>query len=146
MALVGPSGGGKSTIIKLLERFYLPSSGRVLVDGRDLGVYDPKWLRRHMALVSQEPVLFARSIKDNILYGIEEADGCESVPTQVSERVSHSLNWQGKVVLEEHMLKLSSRKATRRFSLQGRDSLRCVAVLTAGYITAKMLKPVCKLS
>lgn len=97
MALVGPSGGGKSTIIKLLERFYLPSSGRVLVDGRDLGLYDPKWLRRHMALVSQEPVLFARSIKDNILYGIEEADGWEIVPTQVSERVSHSLNWQWKV-------------------------------------------------
>jgi ABC-type multidrug transport system fused ATPase/permease subunit len=83
VALVGPSGGGKSTIIKLLERFYLPTSGRVLVDGRDIGMYDPKWLRRHMALVSQEPVLFARSIKDNILYGLEEADGWENAPTQV---------------------------------------------------------------
>lgn len=83
VALVGPSGGGKSTIIRLLERFYLPSSGRVLIDGRDLGMYDPKWLRRHMALVSQEPVLFARSIRDNIVYGLEEADGWETVPTQV---------------------------------------------------------------
>lgn len=83
MALVGPSGGGKSTIIKLLERFYLPSSGRVLVDGRDLAIYNPKWLRRHMALVSQEPVLFARSIRDNIVYGLQEQDGWEMSPTQV---------------------------------------------------------------
>jgi ABC-type multidrug transport system fused ATPase/permease subunit len=83
VALVGPSGGGKSTIIKLLERFYLPSAGRVLVDGRDLGLYDPKWLRRHIALVSQEPVLFARSIRDNIVYGLEEADDWGAVPTQV---------------------------------------------------------------
>lgn len=49
----------------------------------DVGVYDPKWLRRHMALVSQEPVLFARSIRDNIVYGLEEGDGWDSVPTQV---------------------------------------------------------------
>lgn len=83
VALVGPSGGGKSTIIKLLERFYLPSAGRVLVDGCDLGLYDPQWLRRHVALVSQEPVLFARSIRDNIVYGLEETDGWNAVPTQV---------------------------------------------------------------
>lgn len=83
MALVGPSGGGKSTIIKLLERYYLPTAGRVLIDGRELGIYDPRWLRKHVALVSQEPVLFARSIRDNIIYGLEEADGWDSVPTQV---------------------------------------------------------------
>lgn len=42
VALVGPSGGGKTTIIKLLQRFYLPSAGRVLIDGREIGCYDPK--------------------------------------------------------------------------------------------------------
>eukprot|EP00878_Enallax_costatus_P014219 GHUV01014873.1.p1 GENE.GHUV01014873.1~~GHUV01014873.1.p1 ORF type:complete len:765 (+),score=113.02 GHUV01014873.1:294-2588(+) len=82
VALVGPSGGGKTTIIKLLQRFYLPISGQVLIDGRDIGIYDPKWLRRHVALVSQEPVLFARSIRKNIMYGMEEEDGCPEPPTQ----------------------------------------------------------------
>ncbi|WIA09667.1 hypothetical protein OEZ85_009053 [Tetradesmus obliquus] len=82
VALVGPSGGGKTTIIKLLQRFYLPSSGLVLVDGRDIGLYDPKWLRRHVALVSQEPVLFARSVARNIMYGLEREDGCADAPTQ----------------------------------------------------------------
>lgn len=60
VALVGPSGGGKSSIVKLLERYYLPSSGSVLIDGRDAGVYHSRWLRRKIALVSQEPVLYAR--------------------------------------------------------------------------------------
>ncbi|KAK9845905.1 hypothetical protein WJX81_005691 [Elliptochloris bilobata] len=75
VALVGPSGGGKSSIVKLVERFYLPSNGLVLLDGRDVGVYDPHWLRRRVALVSQEPVLYARSVRRNILYGLEEDDG-----------------------------------------------------------------------
>lgn len=60
MALVGPSGGGKSSIVKLIQRFYLPRSGRVLIDGKDVGLYDIPWLRRRVALVSQEPVLYAR--------------------------------------------------------------------------------------
>ena len=75
VALVGPSGGGKSSIVKLVERFYLPTSGVVLIDGRDVGSYESGWLRRHVALVSQEPVLYARSIKRNIIYGLEAEDG-----------------------------------------------------------------------
>eukprot|EP00882_Tetradesmus_deserticola_P023686 GHRQ01025792.1.p1 GENE.GHRQ01025792.1~~GHRQ01025792.1.p1 ORF type:complete len:119 (-),score=14.88 GHRQ01025792.1:1239-1595(-) len=47
------------------------------------GLYDPKWLRRHVALVSQEPVLFARSVRRNICYGMEQDDGCAAAPTQV---------------------------------------------------------------
>ena len=62
VALVGPSGGGKSSIVKLIQRFYLPSSGRVLIDGRDVGLYDTQWLRRKVALVSQDPVLYARRL------------------------------------------------------------------------------------
>ncbi len=84
VALVGPSGGGKSSIVKLVERFYLPTSGRVIIDGRDVGDYEPGWLRRHIGLVSQEPVLYARSIKRNIIYGLEAEDGVpeNEQPTQ----------------------------------------------------------------
>lgn len=74
VALVGPSGGGKSSIVKLVERFYLPTAGGVYIDGKDVGQYDPGWLRRHVALVNQEPVLYARSIRRNIIYGLETAD------------------------------------------------------------------------
>ncbi|KAG2446750.1 hypothetical protein HYH02_008311 [Chlamydomonas schloesseri] len=82
VALVGASGGGKSSIVKLLERFYLPTAGRILIDGRDLGDLDPKWLRRQVALVSQEPVLYARSIRRNIIFGLEKEDGAAAPPTE----------------------------------------------------------------
>ena len=66
LALVGPSGGGKSTVFNLLERFYLPHSGTITIDGLDLVTIDPMWLRSMMALVQQEPVLFDGSIRYNI--------------------------------------------------------------------------------
>ena len=53
LALVGPSGGGKSSIIRLLQRYYVPEQGVVLLDGRDVGTYNPHWLRRRMAIVAQ---------------------------------------------------------------------------------------------
>ena len=62
VALVGPSGGGKSSIVKLVERFYLPAAGAVRMDGRDVGIYDEKWLRRRVAIVSQEPTLYGRRL------------------------------------------------------------------------------------
>ncbi|KAG6613136.1 multidrug resistance protein ABC superfamily [Phytophthora cinnamomi] len=66
VAFVGESGGGKSTIISLLERFYDPSSGSILLDGRDVRTLNVKWLRSQIGLVSQEPVLFATTIAENI--------------------------------------------------------------------------------
>ncbi|KAL8036237.1 hypothetical protein ABFX02_12G146000 [Erythranthe guttata] len=69
LALVGPSGCGKSSVISLIQRFYEPSSGRVFVDGKDIRKYNLKSLRRHVAVVPQEPCLFATSIYDNIAYG-----------------------------------------------------------------------------
>ena len=68
-AIVGPSGSGKSTVISLIERFYDPLKGSVRIDGRDLKSYNLKSLRRHIALVSQEPALFAGTIRENIMYG-----------------------------------------------------------------------------
>ncbi|KAK4406878.1 ABC transporter B family member 11 [Sesamum angolense] len=72
-ALVGQSGSGKSTVISLIERFYDPQSGEVLIDGINLKEFQLKWIRSKIGLVSQEPVLFMGSIKDNIAYGKEGA-------------------------------------------------------------------------
>ncbi|XP_029389693.1 ATP-binding cassette sub-family B member 9 isoform X2 [Mus pahari] len=69
-ALVGPSGSGKSSCVNILENFYPLQGGRVLLDGKPIGAYDHKYLHRVISLVSQEPVLFARSITDNISYGL----------------------------------------------------------------------------
>lgn len=66
VGIVGPSGSGKSTFAKLIQRLYVPESGRVLVDGTDLAVIDPASLRRQVGVVLQENVLFNRSIRDNI--------------------------------------------------------------------------------
>lgn len=73
VALVGGSGSGKSTIISLLERFYDPIEGEILLDGYRIKDLQLKWLRSQMGLVNQEPILFATSIKENILLGKEEA-------------------------------------------------------------------------
>ncbi|XP_055939948.1 ATP-dependent translocase ABCB1-like [Argiope bruennichi] len=72
VALVGASGCGKSTLIALLERFYDPEIGKILLDGHDIKTINLKYLRSQMALVSQEPVLFNCTIKENITYGIED--------------------------------------------------------------------------
>lgn len=69
-AIVGPSGAGKSTLIHLLERWYEPTTGSVILDGHDISGLDPKWLRSQIALVQQEPQLFNASIFDNIAYGL----------------------------------------------------------------------------
>lgn len=66
VGIVGPSGSGKSTFAKLVQRLYVPERGRVLVDGTDLAMADPAWLRRQIGVVLQENVLFNRSVRDNI--------------------------------------------------------------------------------
>ena len=73
VALVGHSGSGKSTVASLLARFYDPQSGVVRLDGTPLADLDPTWLREQIGAVSQEPILFATSIKDNIRYGKPDA-------------------------------------------------------------------------
>ncbi|KAG4060059.1 ABC transporter B family member 2 [Phytophthora cactorum] len=69
VAFAGSSGGGKSTLIALLERFYDPSSGTIYLDGRDVKTLNVKWLRSQIGMVSQEPVLFAKTIFENIAMG-----------------------------------------------------------------------------
>lgn len=69
MALVGESGSGKSTVIGLVERFYDPQAGEVLIDGVNLKSLRLGWIRQKIGLVSQEPVLFNATIMENIAYG-----------------------------------------------------------------------------
>ncbi|GKV10457.1 hypothetical protein SLEP1_g21816 [Rubroshorea leprosula] len=72
-ALVGESGSGKSTVISLIERFYDPQAGEVLIDGINIKEFQLRWIRQKIGLVSQEPILFASSIRDNIAYGKDGA-------------------------------------------------------------------------
>ncbi|EDL14680.1 ATP-dependent translocase ABCB1 [Mus musculus] len=69
LALVGSSGCGKSTVVQLLERFYDPMAGSVFLDGKEIKQLNVQWLRAHLGIVSQEPILFDCSIAENIAYG-----------------------------------------------------------------------------
>lgn len=77
VALVGPSGAGKTTVFQLLQRFYAPDAGRILIDGADIARLDRTQLRRRIALVPQEPVIFAASARENIRFGRPGATDAE---------------------------------------------------------------------
>jgi len=66
IGIIGPSGSGKSTVAKLIQRLFIPESGRILIDGVDISMVDTSWLRRQVGSVLQESVLFNQSIRDNI--------------------------------------------------------------------------------
>jgi ABC transporter fused permease/ATP-binding protein len=77
VAVVGPSGAGKSTVAALMSRFYDPQAGAILLDGKPLSSLEPSWLREQVGVVSQEPILFATSIAENIRYGRPGASDSE---------------------------------------------------------------------
>ena len=106
-ALVGPSGGGKSSVLSLIERFYCPTNGLIYLDGMDITSFNLKWLRSQIGYVAQDPVLFNTSIADNIRYGalfrevsneeiVEVAKHCnihdfiQSLPKVSSNRVANT--------------------------------------------------------
>ncbi|CAL8111742.1 unnamed protein product [Orchesella dallaii] len=89
VAIVGSSGSGKSTLGCLLLRFYDPTSGMITVDGMSVSQIDPHWLRQQIGTVSQEPILFSSSIKDNILYG---AINPQSIPEERVLEVAKEAN------------------------------------------------------
>src|SRR5690606_28063849 len=77
IALVGPSGGGKSTIVNLASRFYEPTSGAILLDGVDYRERSLGWLQSNLGIVLQQPHLFSGSVRENIRYGRLEATDAE---------------------------------------------------------------------
>jgi len=77
VALVGPSGAGKTTVFQLLLRFYDPERGAVTIDGVDLKAADPAAVREHLAVVPQDPVIFATSVLENVRYGRPSATEAE---------------------------------------------------------------------
>jgi len=86
IALVGPSGGGKSTIVKLLLRFHDLTSGKILIDGQNIADHTQDSLRNNLSLVPQEPILFHRSLMENIRYGNREASEQEVL---VAAKLAH---------------------------------------------------------
>ncbi len=88
VALVGPSGAGKTTLVDLLGRFYDPTEGRILVDGTDLREFTISSLRNSLGVVSQETILFHDTVRSNIAYGIEERVSDEEV--EAAARAAHA--------------------------------------------------------
>uniref|UniRef100_A0A3Q3EDP3 ATP-binding cassette, sub-family B (MDR/TAP), member 10 n=1 Tax=Labrus bergylta TaxID=56723 RepID=A0A3Q3EDP3_9LABR len=93
MAVVGPSGSGKSTLVSLLLRLYDADSGVITVDGHDIRDLNPYWLRSHIGTVSQEPVLFSCSIRDNIAYGAGDPESVSSEDIYRAARVANAYNF-----------------------------------------------------
>ncbi|KAK6153012.1 hypothetical protein DH2020_012651 [Rehmannia glutinosa] len=89
VAVVGGSGSGKSTVVSLIERFYDPNQGEVLLDNVDIKMLELKWLRNQIGLVNQEPALFATTILENILYGKPDATMVE-IEAAASAANAHS--------------------------------------------------------
>ncbi|KAF3965905.1 hypothetical protein CMV_009956 [Castanea mollissima] len=89
VAVVGGSGSGKSTVVSLIERFYDPNQGQVLLDNADIKTLQLKWLRDQIGLVNQEPALFATTILENILYGKPDAT-MDEVEAAASAANAHS--------------------------------------------------------
>lgn len=79
VAILGPTGSGKSTLVHLLSRLYDCQEGSIKIDGYDIKDIERKWLRKHIGLVLQEPFLFARSIKENITFANQDADEAEVI-------------------------------------------------------------------
>jgi ATP-binding cassette subfamily B protein len=87
VAIVGPSGSGKTTIFALIQRFFDPQQGRILVDGVDVRAADPAEVRRRIAVVPQETVIFAGTVLDNIRFGKPEASPEDLIAAARAARV-----------------------------------------------------------
>ena len=116
IALVGPSGGGKSTIIDLLSKFYRVKKGKILIDGTDINDYDTKKLRNMIGIVTQESILFHDSIRNNISFGdrnIDEKKIIESAKVANALKFIEGLEEKFDTVIGERGLKLSGGQRQR---------------------------------
>ena len=92
---MGASGGGKSSVVKLLLRLYDPQSGSVCVDGRPVSSFDPAFLARRIGIVSQDAQLFGASVAENISLGLTEADGFVSEEEEEEEEAEAEAEEEG---------------------------------------------------
>ncbi|XP_057290735.1 ABC-type oligopeptide transporter ABCB9-like [Hydractinia symbiolongicarpus] len=90
VALVGPSGGGKTSVVNLLEHFYEPTHGKVLIDGKSIEEYEHAFIHKQISLVQQEPVLFARTITENIAYGLKIGSNLETIKNSAIMANAHN--------------------------------------------------------
>ncbi len=141
-ALVGASGSGKSTIVKLLERFYDPVAGQVFLDNKDITKLNVSWLRRQIGMVSQEPVLFDTTIRQNILYGLPGFEDMSSdILDKKIEEVCRQANcWD---FIQKFPLKLETNVGESGGMMSGGQKQRivCNVYLTIGYCTSYYQKP-----
>lgn len=93
MAVVGASGSGKSSIVSLLLRLYDPDAGVITIDGHDIRDLNPYWLRSHIGTVSQEPVLFSCSIRENIAYGATDPDAVTTEDVYRAAKVANAYDF-----------------------------------------------------
>jgi ATP-binding cassette subfamily B protein len=142
VALVGPSGGGKSTLVSLLLRLYDPLEGRILVDGHDLREYKLQSIRRQISVVLQDTILFAASVRDNIAYGFL---GASDQAIEQAARLANAHNFilalpQGyDTVLGERGATLSGGQR-QRISI-ARAAIRQAAMSTTGFAYAILDEP-----
>ncbi len=116
IAIVGPSGGGKSTIIDLLSKFYRVEKGRILIDGTDINEYDTNKLRNIIGIVTQESILFHDTIRNNISFGdrtVDEKKIIESAKVANALKFIESLDEKFDTVIGERGLKLSGGQRQR---------------------------------
>jgi len=139
IALVGESGSGKSTVIALLERFYEYLDGEILLDGVDLKSLNIKWVRQQMALVQQEPVLFAASIYENVCYGLvgsKYENVTEKVKRELVEKACKDANaWE---FISQMSNGLDTEVGERGLSLSGGQKQR-IAIARAVISEPKIL-------
>jgi ATP-binding cassette subfamily B protein len=91
VALLGPTGSGKTSLVNLLPRFYEYSSGSILLDGIELREYPKRFLRRQIGIVEQEPFLFSRTVRENIVYGVEREVTDAEVETAARAAALHDV-------------------------------------------------------
>ncbi|KAL0914305.1 hypothetical protein M5K25_014641 [Dendrobium thyrsiflorum] len=117
IAFTGESGSGKSTVISLLQRFYDPDSGHILLDGIELRKFQLNWLRKQMGLVSQEPILFNNTIRSNIAYGkedtVSEAEIVAAAELANAHKFISSLNQGYETIVGERGIQLSGGQKQR---------------------------------
>merc|ERR1719281_1271845 len=121
IGFVGATGSGKSTSIKLIERFYEPQAGSIMLDGRDISEYDVHYLRRHMSVVAQDNTLFSTTIRENIIYGLPRERREAITDVEVEEACRKANAW---VFINEFPRKLETYCGERGVKLSGGQKQR----------------------